>query len=209
MHKSVLLQISIDENSSEASIKEQITKSSVLVSEGRYLITIFEAPNSWDSRLPVEAFIVSQVLGPIENRNEEWEFFGNGAIRSYTSNGITFKLKTTYQWNILRRKGTKPYSRRREVSQAFLNKNTIPVADPVFTRDVANNVWHLKQSDIFSRIIARFSSLLTWRDEEFVHIHMGKVISIIGRTKLSLTEDLVGIPTKSEYLWNSGDTLFS
>jgi hypothetical protein len=208
IHRSVLLQIILDENTTESSIKKQVAASAALVTEGRYLISLFEAPNSWESRLPIEAYIVSEVLGPIEERNENWEFFGNGAIRSYKHKGSIFNLDTTYQWNILRRSGDKPYSRRHEVSAAFLKKNMIPVSDKVFTRDVANNVWQLRQNDLFSRIIARFSSLLTWQDEEFIHIQGSRRKVIQNRQKLILKDDLVGVPTKIPYMWNSGDKLF-
>jgi hypothetical protein len=207
-HKSVLLQIAVNNESSEKTIRKQVYDAADLVTDGRYLISLFESPTSWDSRLPIEAFIISEILGPIENRNSEWEFFGNGAIRAYTYKGDKFDLTKTYQWNILRRVGDKPYSRRHEVSASFLKKNSIPVSDPVFTRDVANNVWHLKQSDLFPRILSRFACLLSWQDEEFIHLSKGTIKNVDHQSKLDLSEDLVGVPTKIEYLWNSGNKLF-
>jgi len=207
-HKSVLLQIVTSDESTEKGIRKQVAEAAELVTEGRYLISLFESPTSWDSHLPIEAYVISEILGPIENRSNEWEFFGNGAIRAYTYKGNKFGLSKTYQWNSLRRVGDKPYSRRHEVSASFLKKNSIPVADPVFTRDVANNVWHLKQSDLFPRIISRFACLLSWQDEEFVHFNQGKSKTVEHQSKLELSEDLVGVPTKIEYLWNSGYKLF-
>ncbi len=206
--RSVFLHISSDESSAEKEIRTQVSDAALLVTEGRYLITFFETPISWESRLPIEAYVVSEILGTIDNRNADWEFFGNGAIRAYKYKGRTFFLNKTYQWNILRRVGEKPYVRRHEVNSSFLVNNSIPVADPVFTRDVANNVWHLKQSDLLVRVMSRFASLLSWQDEEFIHFHNGITKTIDHRHKLDLSGDLVGVPTKTEYLWNAGDKLF-
>ena len=80
--------------------------------------------------------------------------------------------------------------------------------DPVFTRDVANNVWHLNEVNLMERLVARFSSLLTWQDEEFVVVSGNKISEINDRKKLTLKEDLVGVPTKVPYFWDSGTVLF-
>lgn len=184
----------------------QVRDSLPQVTIGRYLITIFEAPSNWESRIPIEALVVSETLGPIEKRNPEWEFFGNGAVRCYK--GKSLKLSKTLQWNILRKTGDKPYKRRTEFSTAKTKQNLIPVKDPVFTRDVANNVWHLNEEGLVDRLISRFSALLIWQDEEFIVIQKGKLSKIIDRKKLTLRSDLVGIPTKVPYLFDSGDTLF-
>lgn len=205
-HSSVLNMILNCEKSSELEINRQIVRSRDLVSEGRYLITVFDAPNNWNARIPIEALLITNTLGPIENRSTDWEFYGNGAIRCYTSK--TLKLTRTLQWNIVRRSGDKPYTRRRIMSASVLKKNTIPVSDKAFTRDVANNVWHLKDEDLQVRLIARFSALLAWQDEGFTVISGSKSKAVVDRSKLVLSEDLVGVPTKIPYFWNSGDVLF-
>jgi hypothetical protein len=108
----------------------------------------------------------------------------------------------------LRKSGDKPYKRRGEISIASTKKNTVPVKDPVFTRDVANNVWHLLENNVNQRIIERFSSLLTWQDEDFIFVNGEKITVIKNRNKLDLSVDLVGVPTKIPYEWNSGNKLF-
>lgn len=195
-----LSQINVD------SIIDQVKVSSSQVTDGRYLISVFDAPINWESRIPIEALVVSGTLGNIENRNPNWEYFGNGAIRCYK--GKSLKLSKTLQWSIIKKLGEKPYKRRAEFSISKTKQNTVPVKDPVFTRDVANNVWHLKEEDLTERLIARFSSLLTWNDEEFVVISGSKISKINNRKKLSLKSDLVGVPSKVPYIWNSGDKLF-
>jgi len=84
----------------------------------------------------------------------------------------------------------------------------VPVKDPVFTRDVANNVWHLSEENLIERLIARFSSLLTWQDEDFIVVSGTKISQVTDRKKLDLKSDLVGVPSKIPYIWNAGDKLF-
>ena len=205
-HKTVLSLFKDSNNLDSDAIIQQIKISSSHVSDGRYLISVFDAPTNWDSRVPLEALVVSGTLGTIEDRNSDWEYFGNGAIRCYK--GKSLKLSKTLQWNIIKRIGDKPYKRRNEFSTAKTKQNTVPVKDPVFTRDVANNVWHLNEDNLTDRLIARFSSLLTWNDEDFYIVSEGKVSQVTDRNKLTLKEDLVGVPTKVPYFWDSGTVLF-
>lgn len=176
------------------------------MTDGRYLISVFDAPLNWNSRIPIEALVVSGTLGNIENRNLEWEYFGNGIIRCYK--GKSLKLSKTLQWSIIKKHGDKPYKRRGEFSIAKTKLNMVPVNDPVFTRDVANNVWHLNEENLIDRLIARFSSLLTWHDEEFIVVSDNQIYKVDNRKKLELKSDLVGVPSKVPYIWNSGDRLF-
>jgi hypothetical protein len=205
-HKTVLSFFKDSSGMDSDSIIQQVKISSSHVTSGRYLISVFDAPTNWDSRVPLEALVVSNTLGNIENRNSSWEYFGNGAIRCYK--GQSLKLSKTLQWNIIKKIGDKPYKRRNEFSIAKTIQNTVPVKDPVFTRDVANNVWHLKEENLIDRLIARFSSLLTWQDEDFVVVSGSKISKIDDRKKLILKSDLVGVPSKVPYIWNSGDKLF-
>ena len=205
-HKPVLSLFTQPTQSNVDSIINQVKVSSSHVTAGRYLISVFDAPSSWESRISIESLVVSGTLGNIENRNPNWEYFGNGAIRCYK--GKSLKLSRTLQWSIIKKLGDKPYKRRDEFSIAKTKQNTVPVKDPVFTRDVANNVWHLNEENLDERLIARFSSLLTWNDEYFVVISGTKISKIDGRKKLVLKADLVGVPSKIPYIWNSGDKLF-
>jgi hypothetical protein len=205
-HSTSLNLILNSEKLSLEEISKQIIRARDAVSEGRYLVTVFDAPKDWTSRIPIEGLVISSTLGNIEDRSHSWEFYGNGAIRCYRSKSL--KLSRTLQWNIVRRTGDKPYVRRPGLPTTFLKKNMIPVSDKAFTRDVANNVWHLKEEDLQDRIIARFSSLLTWQDEEFTVFSGTRSRKIAERTRLDLSGDLVGVPTKIPYFWDSEDVLF-
>jgi hypothetical protein len=205
-HKTVLSIFTESNKLNSDSIINQVEVASSQVTAGRYLISVFDAPSNWESRIPIESMIVAGTLGNIENRNPNWEYFGNGAIRCYK--GKSLKLSKTLQWSIIKKLGDKPYKRRSEFSILKTKQNTVPVKDPVFTRDVANNVWHLNEENLIDRLIARFSSLLTWQDEDFVVISGTKISKITDRKKLILKSDLVGVPSKIPYIWNSGDKLF-
>jgi hypothetical protein len=205
-HKTVLSIFKDSNNLDSDSIIQQVNLSSSHVSDGRYLISVFDTPKNWESRVPIESLIVTGTLGSIEDRNSDWEYFGNGVIRCYK--GKTLKLSKTLQWSIVKKIGDKPYKRRSEFSIVRTKQNTVPVKDPVFTRDVANNVWHLNEENLIDRLIARFSSLLTWQDEDFVVVSGSKISQVEDRKKLVLKSDLVGVPSKVPYIWNSGDKLF-
>ena len=205
-HKTVLSIFKDSNNLDSDSIIQQVNLSSSHVSDGRYLISVFDTPKNWESRVPIESLIVTGTLGSIEDRNSDWEYFGNGVVRCYK--GKTLKLSKTLQWSIVKKIGDKPYKRRSEFSIVRTKQNTVPVKDPVFTRDVANNVWHLNEENLIDRLIARFSSLLTWQDEDFVVVSGSKISQVEDRKKLVLKSDLVGVPSKVPYIWNSGDKLF-
>jgi len=198
----------INDNTVEAKerVIEQIRKAKKLVTEGRYLIVVFEAPSDWGKHLPIEALVISETLQGIHDRTSDWEFFGNGVIRLYSSK--TLRYSKAFQWTVVRRSGEKPYSRRGEFKAAQLKENQVPVSDKVFTRDVANNVWHLKGDNFKERLIARFKTLLTWQDENFILLDGGRKVSYELGGPLSLKDDLVGVPQKTEYYWDSGDVLF-
>jgi len=205
-HKTVLSIFHDSNKLGSEEIIRQVEISSSYVTGGRYLISVFDTPTNWESRVPIEAFVVLGTLGNIENRNLEWEYFGNGAIRCYK--GKSLKLSRTLQWNIIKKMGDKPYKRRSEFSIARAKQNTVPVKDPVFTRDVANNIWHMNEENLIDRLVARFSALLTWQDEDFVLVSGSKISKIGDRKKLVLKSDIVGVPSKVPYIWNSGDKLF-
>lgn len=186
--------------------ESQIIKARDLITPGRYLITIYENLAEWEPRIPWDSKVISATMGSIEKRTEDWEFFGNGVIRCYDPKKL--KLQRTLNWIIVKKAGPKPYVRKKDMSPATLDRNYLPVADKVFTRDVANNVWHIKNEKAFETIKRRFSRLLCWDDEEFLVVDREGTSKVIRKSKLQLKDDLVGVPTKYSYLWNNEGKLF-
>lgn len=205
-HSSALAIINDNSMEKKQIVIDQICKAKKLVTEGRYLIVVFEAPRDWGTHLPIEGLVISETLQGIHNRTSEWEFFGNGVIRLYSPK--TLRYSKAFQWTVVRRAGEKPYRRKSEFNASQLKKNRLPVFDKVFTRDVANNVWHLKGDNFREKLIIRFKNLLTWQDEDFTVLEGGRRVSYDQGKPLYLQEDLVGVPQKIEYYWDSGDVLF-
>lgn len=205
-HSSALTIINTNSVEAKESVLAQIRKGKELVTVGRYLIVVFEAPNDWASHLPIEGLVISETLRGIHDRTNDWEYFGNGVIRLYSSKSLRYSK--AYQWTVVRRAGDKPYKRREEFDAAQLEVNQLPVSDKVFTRDVANNVWHLRSDNFKDRLVARFKGLLTWDDEDMIVLEGGRRSPHVAEGPLRLGDDLVGVPQKIEYLWQSGDVLF-
>lgn len=99
--------------------------------------------------------------------DEDWVFASNGAVRVFDHE---FVYKKTLFWTEVRKKGEMAYSRRKVIGESELNKSQIPVTDPAFTRDVANNVWNLLETSHRAELLDRIRALTTWPDEEFMHI---------------------------------------
>jgi hypothetical protein len=203
-HSSAL--VFLDSDASESVVHSTIEMASEQVSEGRYLIVVSQSPQDWESHFSIEGITIALTLGaPSDRDHTEFEFFGNGVIRLYSSKIVS----NIWQWTIVRRLGLKPYSRVKESSKTMLKRNRIPVSDPVFTRDVANNVWNIKASSFQKECRERFSRLLSWDDEKFLVFTADlKTSEIRNRKPLDLSKSIVPVPHKVPYEWNTEGKLF-
>jgi hypothetical protein len=162
------------EGASRSLVKEcrELAESQLLV--GRYVLLFWESNSGFDARSNWEGMICDEFLGKPGTRHEQsgWLFAANGAIRGYLPSKGPGR---TILWILLRRNGPKPYMRVREISQEEANSSRLPVGDPVFTRDVANNVWHTDDKNIKTVLIERFGSLCAWVDESLLIINGSEV----------------------------------
>ncbi len=182
-------------------IKNLVNKYSRMLSDleaGRILGIYWQAPtldrvDSWNPEMQ----ITTEFLKAPEDRdaNEEWLFSANGACRTYTSDHV---LEKTYLWVLLRKMGPKAYKRVKFAPESVIHSSKLPVTDPAFTRDVANNVWHLKSSEFETQFPARMRSLTTWSDEVFVHLGVSGV-SEIEYLQLDLSHGLIPRAVKIDY----------
>lgn len=165
--------------------------------EGRHLIVLWSPVGKWGPAEPVEALATEVVLNcPSDRTESNWEFFGNGITRCYRSKSTD--VANVWSWLIFRRAGAKPYSRKNEVSERTKATSTLDTLNKVFTRDVANNVWHMPVRSGASGTIRRLQSLLTWSDETIV------VVSKTRRErrpfiKQNHARDLIGVAVKVPY----------
>ena len=169
---------------------------------GRFLAVIVPLNLCWEESAPIESQVVARVLGVPSSRsdNSEWEFFGNLAIRACSLGGPWRSVLHESSVILLRRSGEKIYERRRTATLEIIDRATLPTLHPVFTRDVANNVWHLPVKGFNTNIRRRLGALLAWSDEAIV------LITERSRRRLpvlpmDLTQDLIGIPRRRDYEW--------
>jgi hypothetical protein len=186
-----------DENTSR--LRATIKQASARVPEGRLLFVVWTQKDTWSPSAAVESMAVDEILGDPNNREESnWDFYGCGAARLYPKNGV--RPSETVLWVGFRLKGPKAYLRNRDksVAKAVINDSSIPVGNKVFTRDVANNVWHLSNKGGTDRVIGRLQSLTTWADERAIVFKGGRVSSRKHQT-MDLGQDLVPVAQKVQY----------
>lgn len=138
---SIAFSVSKSSNYSLLEFESKIRELSEEISNGGYLFLLTEYSQHFQPTVSYESLALRTLMGSPLNRNTDWLFFGNGVIRGYTP--AKKKLSSTWQWVILQKSGERTLAKRHTSSQLQLSKSAIPVSHPAFTRDVANNVWHL------------------------------------------------------------------
>lgn len=186
-----------DESADE--VAASVLKAADRVPEGRLLFTIWQVTEDWTASTPVESVFLTTMLGsPSERTDETWEFYGTGTVRLYRQNEP--RPSSTVMWAAVRRVGSKAYLRIRQgnISDAIMRSSTIPVAHKVFTRDVANNVWHLRAQNGLIRIVERFQFLTTWSDEVALLYRSGRFTKR-KHTAVTFEDDLIPVAQKVPY----------
>ena len=169
------------------------------VPQGRCLVAVYETTHDWSVTEPFESVLCRSVLGPPEDRHHaEFEFFANGVSRSYRRNRGQLTLAGNLHWVVFRRLGDRAYRRRESLRQMELRRNELPVGHKVFTRDVANNVWHLNAQTARGTTMNRLCCLLAWRDERALIVKNSGNRSI-AINAMDLDRDLVGVAHRIPY----------
>lgn len=171
--------------------------------DGRYLAVLWPASDPGRRTAPTESMVIRTVMGQATARSEDrdsdpWLFASPLAIRHYRADSLS--LASTTSGMLFRRGGEPPYRRLRTEPEAA--EMSIPSRHPVFTRDVANNVWHMPASRRIDRVIARLASLVSWPDEGIAVVtHRGSSRRDSLR-RFGLSLDIVGVAQKQPYYWN-------
>jgi len=176
-----------------------VKAASLDVPNGRLLFVIWKQSDSWAPSVPVESISVSAILGnPTDREESKWDFYGCGTARLYAKHGQ--RPSSTAMWVGFRCRGEKAYLRNKgdKLPKNTVLSSTIPVSDKVFTRDVANNVWHMSARGGLDRVISRLQSLTTWSDEIALVYKDGEKYRQ-KHTTMVLTDDLVPVANKVEY----------
>lgn len=178
---------------------------------GRYAAAVWPVIQEWRPTVDVEGSIVVGLLGHAEARTEDrqtesWLLHSNLFVRGYEHAGSA--PCETWQVILLRRHGDAPYVRLRSsspqpVDEDVVSASQIDVANPAFTRDVANNVWHLRAGHIPTAITSRLGRLLCWADEEVVVLNPGGRRTSISAVSLSVEAPFIPVATKRPYAWEN------
>lgn len=180
-------------------IENLVRKAQKFALPGRCLFVLWESNSKWIPSTPVESISVAVVLkNPTDRDATDWSFYGNGTVRMYTD--LFTDPDKIWMWVGFRLMGPKAYKRVAEsvLSELEMKKSAIPVADKAFTRDVANNMWHLRNCDGPRRVIRRLQSLTTWSDEVSCVINADR-IEWWDHEKLDCSDDLVPVVEKIDY----------
>ena len=174
---------------------------------GRFLCVLWPVPLAWTDETPVEAIVVETLLGTPEARREDAEealtLHANLAVRSYGDDPLVpFRC---FQVLVLRRAGPRLLERRKAAGGAPEAAAKLDTTRPAFTRDWANNVWHVRDDGAEARIIARLSRLLRWPDEVVLLIGADGAASPLVVAEAPQA-DLVGVPERYPLAPPSGST---
>lgn len=178
--------------------KSKILDSFNQVEEGRYILVTYDVPFVWKESICWEG-VLNEVFRTSFYVDDLWEFFGSGTIRYFEK--TSSRLLETSNWVLYRKPGDKPYKRAKTIKKEILKISKLDSLHKVFTRDVANNVWHFWIDDKSSSEFDRFAGLLMWPDEEGQIITETETISLKSRM-LNLETNVVGVPTKIQYSWD-------
>jgi hypothetical protein len=179
-----------------------VEKGKNLTPDGRVLSFVFETPREWRISKPLESIITKLILNSPESRDNdvEWIFSGNLGVRICNISKEKRQLTSENVVLMFRKKGPKAFLRRSEVSKVITAKSTLNSLHPAFTRDVANNVWHLPTKTYKRDIRQRLSMLLTWFDEKTAVIQFNTV-RYYDHEMSDLDSALIGVPQKVDYEW--------
>ena len=152
-----------------------------------------------------EPLLLEYILGDASRHNDsisedpnEWEFFGNLAVRFCEPKQETRHITDEIGVLLFRKKGEKTYKRKTEVCEETKESSTINTLHPVFTRDVANNIWHMKNQESRYNIVDHLGTLLAWSDEEIL-VSKNSKLKTRKRSKGNFDLDLIGVPKKIQY----------
>ena len=193
----------VDVDATDSAIRKRIEFVKASTPEGRHCAVAYQMPQASDwgqARNWVEAVSAETFLGQPSDRSEgdAWEFFGNIVVRLCRPRANKRLLMREAGVVIFRRKGEKPYKRRLSASKDLLRRSDIDTLHPAFTRDVANNVWHMRNRRGLNHVIDRLGGLLAWPDERILISDM-TTTRARSRKEPAYDKDLIGRPTKYPY----------
>jgi hypothetical protein len=171
------------------------------VSPGRLVVALWEMKSTWED-VPIEALVCRTLLGNPQERQETREapfsYFGHITIRLYGKDRLT--PTRILHALLIRRSGAPAYTRRNS-GHSPGETDRLEVLAPTFTRDVANDIWHMRDSrSSVLEVVGRLARLACWSDEEVLRAAPNGLRPCRAIRRLH-SADLVPVPIKVDYEW--------
>ena len=194
--------VQVDPGTPVTAVRRMVGDAKAATPEGRQMCVVYPLSSAWQVEIPLEAIVTREVLGIPSQRTEPHEWLFSGFICVRQCKVVRDRREVLGEFGVLmfRHSGEMAYTRRSSLDDTSIGKATLKSTHPVFTRDVANNVWHLDGRQVVPAIYDRLQALFTWPDEVTLLVQQAKT----SRRKwkaLELDGDLVGVPTKQSYEW--------
>jgi hypothetical protein len=192
--------LKVEQGESSSNLKSLVDKAMALTPEGRVLSVVIPLPNKWSRQVPYEAITTKFVLGEPSERVEEsaWMFSGNVSVRLCSVVDGEREISGELLVLMFRRAGEMAYRRRMTCNPGVITESELEVHHPAFTRDVANNVWHLAERNYFSTLRRRISMLHIWSDEGTLVVGRNSIKKFAYEAE-NLDSAVIGVPTKKNY----------
>ena len=164
---------------------------------GRFAVFYWPLDRAWRAGPSLESDLVRVLCGDMDNRGgEAVEFFVNMGVRIFSRRSSAAVEEIFVM--VFRKSGESLRARRLE-GGAHVERSRLDTGDFAFTRDLANNVWHLyRGGGVRRQLVSRFARLLTW-DDERVGVWDGARWRAEHSARLALRTDLVPVPEKYHY----------
>lgn len=192
-----LVVVRLDGGEEQAAIRASARAALAATPPGRFVSVLWPVALHWQEEPPVEATVSATLLGPpearIEDRNEAVTLHASIAVRTYGDDPLL--PRRCFQLLVLRRAGPGVAERRRAGGGAPEAAARLDTTRPAFTRDWANNVWHMRDAAAEDRIVARLARLLRWPDEPVLLVRSGGAVER-WEAPAGGHADLVGVPER-------------
>ena len=162
---------------------------------------------AWEHRLVTHLLGVPHSRLQPSGEDSGVEFFATQFIRAY-SDDVLDRPAAEIACVIFRdASGPPAYKTRLARSAVELAEARLPTKHPAFTRDFANNVWHISAKNHIEGMVQRLAQLLTWPGETFMLSTWdgSTLINDVNRV-LGNHVELIPRARKAPYNWRSNGT---
>lgn len=167
-----------------------------MAAPGRFVAALWQVPLAWTDEPPIEAAAITALMSPPEARAADGSgpvaFHANLAVRTYGADQVA--PARCFQMLLVRKAGPRVIARRGE-NAALDAAARLETKAAAFTRDWANNVWHLPDDAAEARIVGRLARLLCWPDEPVMVLAADGAAHVFARQDAP-QDALVAVPER-------------